>query len=634
MCGICGIVGPATEGRAWVVRQMCAAIAHRGPDAEGIHEDQRAALGMRRLAVIDVATGDQPVFDESGTVVAVFNGEIYNFRQLRERLIGNGHVLRGSSDSECIPHLYEEHGVDFVRHLRGMFAIALWDRRRSRLVLARDRLGKKPLYYRVDPKGLAFASELKALLTDPATDRTVDEEAVSHYLTYQYVPAPHSVLASVRKLEPAHVLVYEDGRHTTSRYWRLDYRPKDARRAVPDEDALAEQLRHRLVDCVRTRLISERPLGAFLSGGLDSSAIVAAMSQVAEGPVKTFSIGFEDEAYNELPFARRVAELYGTDHHELVVRPDVLEILPRLARSFDEPFADSSAIPSYYLAEMARQHVVVALNGDGGDEAFGGYPRYPAFLRTTARRIPSGVARALGGMGRTIRPWGARSHFLRRASYATTLLAASQPADRYARFLSYFLPEQKETLFTADFAARIAGADSHALVREVWDAHAATDDVNRLLAVDSHTYLPGDLLPKVDITTMAVSLEARSPFLDHTLVEWAASLPGDLKVRGSTTKHLFKKALEPWLPQDLIHRRKMGFGVPLGDWLRGPLRTVVHDLLTDATASDRGWFRPEAVRRLIAEHMAGQDHAVRLYALVMLEMWRREVVDVTLKVDA
>jgi len=619
-------VGPPTSDRTATVRRMCKSLTHRGPDAQGLHEDPDLALGMRRLSIIDVAHGEQPVYNESRQIVVVFNGEIYNFRVLQEALRRQGHVLGSESDSECIPHLYEEYGLDFVQHLRGMFAIALWDGKRRRLVLARDRLGKKPLYYREDPYGVAFASELKALLTDPATDRTVDEVAISQYLTYQYVPAPRSALMSVRKLAPGHIAVHEDGRLTTSRYWHLNYAAAGQRETVSEAE-LCEELRKRLLDCVGVRLVSERPLGAFLSGGLDSSAIVAAMSRLATGRVKTFSIGFDEESHNELPFARQVADLYGTDHHELVVRPDVLDILPLLARSFDEPYADSSAIPSYYLAAMARESVVVALNGDGGDEALGGYARYQHYLHASPRRLPSLMTQLLLRGGQALAPWGERSRVFRRASHAALLLAESEPARRYARFLSYFRPEEKQALLSDEFAERVAHDDSYDIVEDIWRAHEATDPVNRLLAVDTYTYLPGDLLPKVDITTMAVSLEARSPLLDHTFVEWAASLPGDYKVRAGKTKYLLKEALEPWLPQSLIHRKKMGFGVPLAAWLRGPLREVMHDLLTDQTARNRGWFRPESVDRLLAEHMAGQDRASHLYALVMLEMWHREVLD-------
>jgi asparagine synthase (glutamine-hydrolysing) len=605
---------------------MCSVLEHRGPDAQGLYEDPSVALGMRRLAIIDVQGGDQPVFDEERSIIAVFNGEIYNFRQLRDELRRMGHVLGGDSDSECIPHLYEEYGTDFVKHLRGMFTIALWDKKRGRLVLARDRLGKKPLYYRLDRDGIAFASELKALLADPATNRDVDEAAISHYLTFQYVPAPYSAIRSVAKLEPAHILVHERGKHVISKYWELEFRDQADMRRV-DEADLAQQMRDRIIDCVKVRLVSDRPVGAFLSGGLDSSAVVAAMSRIAGPGIKTFSIGFDDEQYNELPFARRVAEMYHTEHHEMIVRPDVLDVLPKLARSFDEPYADSSAIPSYYLAQMASQHVVVALNGDGGDETLGGYSRYPKFLQFAPQDIPPIVARVLGWASNSMRPLGGRSDLLRRVSTMGARFAEGDPARRYARLVSYFDPEAKHAILERSFAERTSGEDSYEMVQKIWRAYSAADDVNRLLAVDTHTYLHGDLLSKVDITTMAASLEARSPFLDHTFVEWAALMPGHLKVRGATTKYLFKKALADWLPDDLVHRPKMGFGVPMANWLRGPMRDMMCDLLTDRTARSRGWFQPAAVDRLISAHLGGQNHSSRLYALIMLEMWQREVID-------
>lgn len=626
MCGIAGLVMPRTPQRDAMLRRMSHAITHRGPDSDGFHEDSHAGLAMRRLAIIDVQHGEQPVYNESRQVVAVFNGEIYNYRELQADLEARGHVLGSRSDSDVIPHLYEDYGLDFVQQLHGMFAIALWDRTRSRLVLARDRFGKKPLYYRHDANGTAFASEVKALLADPSTDRTPDPVALSHYLTYQYVPAPFSALASVRKVEPASLLVVEAGGCRTCRYWSLDYRDTAAP-SPSDMPALAEELRDRLLNAVSSRLVSERPLGAFLSGGVDSSAVVAAMSRVSTEQVKTFSIGFDDESFNELPYARQVAQLYGTDHHEMIVRPDVTDILPRIARSFDEPFADSSAIPSYYLAQMAREHVVVALNGDGGDEAFGGYLRYPRFLQTPARDLPPALARSLYRSGRLLRPLAHRSSIANRLWRSSVLLAEPKAARRYARFMSYFRPEEKEGLLSDDFADSIGGADSYDLIDRVWDAHAETDAVNRLLAVDTYTYLPGDLLPKVDITTMASSLEARSPFLDHHLVEWAAALPGELKVRSGTTKWLLKEALEPWLPGELIHRRKMGFGIPLATWLRGPLRELAFDTLTDGRARSRGWFRSNTVSELLTDHMAGRDRSPQIYALLMLELWMRDVVE-------
>lgn len=625
MCGIVGRFAPASDARGDVVRAMNAKIFHRGPDEDGLYEDECIAMAMRRLSIQDVSHGHQPSKSEAGDVVVMFNGEIYNVDSLRELLLQRGHVLASRSDTECIPHLYEEFGLSFVDHLRGMFAIALWDRKKRRLVLVRDRLGKKPLYWTARGDELAFGSELKSLLADPAVPREADWTAISHYLTYQYVPAPWSAVRGVQKVPPGHMVVRDDSGTRIHRYWTLQY----AERGAPDpSDAeLVEQLRERLLDAVKVRMISERPVGAFLSGGLDSSAVVAAMRHVGVSQIRTFSIGFDEETHNELPHARRVAERFETQHEELVVRPDALDVIPKLARQFDEPYADSSAIPSWYLAEMTRRHVVVALNGDGGDEALGGYTRYLRYMRFGARRIPAPVAGALSGMGARIRPQWQRSPLVRKAAVAATLLAEADPADRYARFLSYFRPDEKWSLASSDLRRVIAADDSYGIVRDVWRDAEGTDPINRLLAVDTHTYLPGDLLPKVDITTMAFSLEARSPFLDHQFVEWAAAIPGSRKISGGVSKRLLKLALEGWIDDDLIHRRKQGFGIPIGAWLRGPLREMATDVLTDDTASARGYFDQQAVRSLLSEHMAGQDHAGRLYALMMLELWHREVLE-------
>lgn len=613
----------ATEKRAALVRSMSNRIIHRGPDERGFYESQHVALGVRRLSVQDVAHGQQPVASEDGTVQVVFNGELYNVHRLQRRLRGRGHKLRSGSDTECIPHLYEEYGLDFVQHLHGMFAVALWDAKRERLVLARDRLGKKPLYYSEDPGELKFASEMKSLLADPSLDRTPDHLAIHHYLTLQYVPAPWSALRSVRKLEPGHMLVKSRAGLSTIRYWRPEYPPNGMMVPLSDRE-LAGQLRERLMEAVRIRMISERPLGAFLSGGLDSSAIVASMHHLGVTAIKTFSIGFEEETHNELPHAARVAQRYETEHHEYVVKPDVQDLVPRLARYFDEPYADSSAIPSWYLADLASKHVVVALNGDGGDEALGGYGRYAQYLAGPNRRLPNWVAEPMRRTGYRLRPYGKYSPTLRKAASAAIRFGESDPARRYARFLSYFAPEEKVGLYTQEFMRSVNGCDTYDLLSAIWDEYSETDRVNRLLAVDTLTYLPGDLLPKVDITTMSVSLEARSPFLDQDLVAWVAAIPGDRKMALGNSKAILKGALRGWLDEDLINRRKQGFAIPLAQWLRGPLREMVFDVLTDETAKSRGYFQHAAVVDVISDHMSGVDRSSQLYALLMLELWHRE----------
>ncbi|MEV7003551.1 asparagine synthase (glutamine-hydrolyzing) [Streptomyces sp. NPDC093982] len=622
VCGVAGMVSTGSPDPA-AVRDMCDVLSHRGPDGEGFHRDNHVALGMRRLAIIDVSGGDQPVFNEDRSVVAVFNGEIYNFRELRTDLLRRGHTFRTNGDSECIVHLYEEHGADLVHRLRGMFALAVWDAGKQQLLLARDRVGKKPLYYREAPGQLTFASELKALSAVAPGAREVDPTALHHYLTYQYVPAPWSILRGVRKLPPGCLVTWRGGRMEERRYWKLDFSPSPA---ISEYEA-AERTRELLLEATRIRMLAERPLGAFLSGGIDSSAVVAAMARISSKPVKTFSIGFEDARFDERVHAQAVAQRYGTDHHEFVVGASALEVLPTLAWYFDEPFADSSAIPSFFVAKLSRQHVTVALNGDGGDELFGGYTRYARLAHWERFPFQGAAARPvfkrLGQSLLSTAPPGSR---LRRAGRALTLLSET-PQRRYARMMSYFMPEEKDDLYTEWMRRATYGIDSYELLERAFHESRAVGRVNQLMDVDVNTYLPGDLLVKVDISTMANSLEARSPFLDHQLMEWAARLPAQLKVRGNTTKYLLKKSMEEWLPHAVLYRPKQGFGVPLAHWLRTDLRDVAWDVLTDRTAAARGFFRPEAVRAMLKEHCAGEDHTRRIWALMQFELWHRRFVD-------
>lgn len=621
MCGIAGTVSTGAPD-ADLVRRMCDALVHRGPEDAGYHCDEHAALGMRRLAIIDVAGGAQPVYNEDRTVTAVLNGEVYNFAELRASLRRRGHHLHSVGDTECLVHLYEEYGDALVDHLRGMFAFAVWDAPRRRLLLARDRLGKKPLYWRSTDGTLVFGSELKALMQDPALRREVDPLALHHYLTYQYVPAPSSILRGTHKLPPGHLLIWRDGSAQVRPYWRLDCTP----RHVADEREAAAELRERLLDATRIRMVSERPIGAFLSGGLDSSAVVAAMARQSSERVKTFSIGFDDRAFDERRYARRLAEWYGTEHHELVVTPSALDVLPTLAWHFDEPFADSSAIPSYYVAKMSREHVTVVLNGDGGDECFGGYRRYVAMARSRRITLPSALGPRLDRLGALLAAHSAAHSPLWKAGRVLGLLS-HPPSRRYARMMSYFTPEQKFALYSDALREQLAGVDSYEIMDAAFTASRADSELGTIMDVDINTYLPGDLLVKVDITTMANSLEARSPFLDHRLMEWAAGLPADLKVRGRTTKYLLKKAVADWLPPELPHRPKMGFGVPMAAWLRTELRELSWDLLTDQTARSRGLFRPETITRLLRGHEEGDDHSVRIWALIQFELWHRVFVD-------
>jgi asparagine synthase (glutamine-hydrolysing) len=621
MCGIAGIVSK-DEPDAALVRRMCDVLTHRGPDGAGYHQSAHAALGMRRLAIIDVAGGQQPVYNEDRTVAAVFNGEIYNFAELRAELQGRGHHMVTEGDSECIAHLYEEYGDSLVDHLRGMFAFAVWDGRRRRLLLARDRAGKKPLYWRHDGKSLSFGSELKALAADPGLGRRIDLTALHHYLTYQYVPAPWSIYEGVNKLPPGHILTWHDGMIETRRYWELAGSPNEEVSSVPQA---AERLRELLLQATRIRMMSERPLGAFLSGGIDSSAVVAAMAQSASEPVKTFSIGFEDATLDERAYARIVANRYGTDHHEQIVTSSALEVLPSLAWHYDEPFADSSAIPTFYVSQLSSQHVTVVLTGDGGDESFGGYMRYLAISRAGRLPVPGVIRPSLRSMSMRLFAAGDGQRVQRAARMLDVL---SQPSSRrYARLVSCFMPEHKLAIYTDDMVEQVGGVDSYELIDRAFAASSSPSLAGKLMDVDIHTYLPGDILVKVDIATMACSLEARCPFLDHHLMEWAAGLPTQLKLRRGTTKFLLKKAMEPWLPPELLSRDKQGFGVPMATWLRTSFRDLARDVLTDATARSRGMFRPEAITKLLAEHDQGRDHATRIWALIQFELWHRAYVD-------
>ena len=625
MCGIAGKLDGTGPVDPELLARMCEVIEHRGPDSRGTWCNDGVALGVQRLAVIDLETGDQPIGNEDGSVVVVLNGEIYNFHELRADLERNGHRFATRTDTEVIVHLYEDLGDACVERLRGMFAFALWDTRRRRLLLARDRVGKKPLFYAHRGRTLWFASEPKSILQDPAVQREVNLEAVDAFLHYGYVPHPASAFAGLRKLPPAHVLAWHDGRLETRRYWELSYR----RDPPPgDERDWHERIREELLEATRLRMRSDVPLGAFLSGGVDSSAVVAAMARQASERVKTFAIGFDGAEFDETPYAREVADLLGTEHREFRVRPDALESLPQLIWHYGEPFADSSAIPSFYLAEVTRRHVTVALNGDGGDESFAGYSRYVSALQVHRMR---GLPRPLAVLGRALfgrvppgdDPRSARIR-LRKLFERLPLT----PLERYEAVMLCFTEAERRALYTPELLERIELTSARSAFQEAWEDCDADDPTERLLGLDVMTYLPGDLLVKMDIATMAHSLEVRSPLLDHRFMELAASLPGTSKLNGTQTKRVFKDALRPWLPDRVLDRRKMGFAVPLAEWLRGPLRALPEDVLLDPGALERGWFRPERLRELIDQHRSGHaDHAEKLWALLQLELWQRTYLD-------
>ena len=621
MCGICGLVAPGGTPDPGLVERMCAAIVHRGPDHGAVGTFGRCTLGYRRLRVIDLATGDQPVANEAGDVVAVFNGELYNFRELREELEGREHAVRGTGDTPILPHLYEQEDLRFPERLAGMFAIALWDSRRERLVLARDRLGKKPLLWtRLADGTIAFASELKALLQLPGLRREIDLEAIDAYLALQYVPGPRTALRGIEKVPPGSLLVVDGDRTEVVRYWE----PEPATVAPRTEDEWLALVRETVTAAVRKRLVSDVPLGALLSGGIDSSVVVALMADASVEPVRTFTVGFGDERYDEREYARAVAERYGTTHDEIEVEieADAVDAVARLAAAYDEPLGDEAALPQFLISEVARRHVTVALVGDGGDEAFAGYERYAAF--GLGDRVPGALARPAAALLHRL-PSARREPRSTAFRAARFLEAAATPvAQRYGRLMEIFPLAERLDLWTDDALAELGLPRSAAELL----GPPPKQGVTGLQRLDLQTYLPGDLLLKADIASMAHSLELRSPLLDHDVIALGLALPRSLKLKGREGKQALRRAFAPDLPPQIVARPKMGFGVPISRWFRGELRQLGSDLLLDERARARGWFRREAVERLLNDHAAGRaDHAHRLWCLVMLELWQRTHVE-------
>ena len=627
---MCGIVGFVNNGgrpaEREVLEAMNRAIIHRGPDEDGYYLHQNAALAMRRLSIIDLASGKQPIHNADRTKWIVFNGEIYNYRELRDELEARGHTFYTRSDTEAIIHLFDEFGERCVDHLRGMFAFAIWDETDRSLFAARDRVGKKPLLYSHQTNGdLIFGSEFQAVLEHPSVTREVDHGAIDSYLSYICVPAPETAFKQIRKLEPGHWLKWKDGRVETRRYWLPDLSKKVK---ITEAEAIDETTRL-LRESTRLRMISEVPLGAFLSGGVDSSIVVALMAQESSSPVKTFSIGFEEQDFSELKYARRVAEHVGAEYNEFIVRPDAVEVLPTLVEHFGEPFADSSALPTYYVSRETRRHVTVALNGDGGDESFAGYERYMAMeVAELYRRIPRPLRRLAIEWPINMLP----SSELRKTRVRDVqrfLISANEGrGERYFRWMSAFKPAAKPALYTAAFAAEVAGHRASDVL-DRWFARAeGLGMLDATLLTDQMTYLPNDLLPKVDIASMANSLEARSPFLDHKVIEFAAGLPEGLKMNRFRPKYLLKKVAARLVPPEVVYRRKMGFGVPIGKWFRGEMSGFVSDILLSEASLGRGLFEPAEIRRYVEQHIRGEfDHATQLWALLMLELWYRRFID-------
>lgn len=598
---------------------MCETLVHRGPDAEGIHVGPGIGLGQRRLSIIDLSdTANPPLANEDETLWIVFNGEIYNYRELRQELLARGRRFRTATDTEVLLQLFEEEGEGCLTRLRGMFAFAIWDTRSQTLFAARDRLGEKPFVYARTARAFLFGSEIKAITADPEVHSAPNFRAIDQYLTWQYVPSPQTAFDGIFKLPPAHFLRCDHrGKVDIHRYWSPPSGPKFDRPMQDIEEELAGLLR----ECVRTRMVADVPLGALLSGGIDSGSVVGLMAQESSRPVKTFSIGFDEDEFNELPYARLVAERYGTDHHEFLVRPSAIEILPMLVRHYNEPFADSSAIPTWYVSRMTREHVTVALTGDGGDENFAGYTRYGQMLAW--RRfdtLPRPIRGMFGALGQKVDrlPY---SNLTARLGRGIKMIASNLP-DRYRLMMSTLKEAEKRELYSARFKALAGGNDSCGLDLP-WDA--SMDSLDWMMRNDQNFYLPECLMVKADIASMANSLELRAPFLDHQLVEFAARIPSRLKHDGTAGKQLLRRIARDLLPADILAKRKTGFGVPLAGWFRGELAPMLRAMLLDDRAAGRDLFEPSAVRRMVDEHHRGaRDWSNRLWALLFLELWFRE----------
>ena len=653
---MCGIAGASWSGHAEPLRmndleRMTAVLVHRGPDDAGHYHSWEsksdrgsaastrrssqtagAALGHRRLSIIDLDGGHQPLSNENDSVWIAYNGEIYNYRELRPQLEALGHRFRTSSDTEVIVHLYEQYGATCVDHLRGMFAFAIWDENAQTLFLARDRLGQKPLFYRHSDERLIFASELKAMLQLTGAPRELNPIAVDQFLTYQYVPHPNCILKGYNKLPPAHWLKFHDGKVRIERYWQPPYELNgsgEVGAAQLTESRWKDELRQTLTESVRLRMRSDVPLGAFLSGGIDSTIVTGLMQQLSDRPVHTFSIGFPIKRFDETSYAREAATYLGTEHHESIVEPSAVEILPRLIWQYDEPFADSSAIPTMYLSRMTREHVTVSLSGDGGDELFAGYDRYKAVrLGAQFDRLPRSLQSLLTATIWQRLPASVHQKSFRRRLKRLLSALGEAPQRRYLKWIGIFDDERRRALYHKEFTATLDGFDAAEFLFAAYRECPTRDFVTRTTCADVLTYLPCDILNKVDIASMSFSLECRSPFLDHHVAELAARMPIQLKQRGRTAKRVLIDTFSDLIPQSIQKRKKMGFGVPLDHWFRDELKPMLQDVLLDPRSLNRGYFNPESVTQLVHEHTDGRwDHSYRLWSLLCFETWHRMFLD-------
>lgn len=625
MCGIAGFISiedKRGDERRIKLDAMCRVITHRGPDEQGMAIEGRAALGMRRLSIIDIKTGQQPIYNADRTKLIVFNGEIYNYRELKKDLEARGHKFRTNSDTEAILRAFDEYGTGCLKMLRGMFAFAIWDTVEQSLFIARDRVGKKPLFYTVTAAGdFVFGSELKVLLTHGGVSREIDNSALDAYLTFGYVPEEFCIFKSVHKLAPGHFAKFKGGEVRTEKYWDFDYSREPIK---VKEEQIAEDLLVKLRDAVGVRLISEVPLGAFLSGGVDSSAVVGLMSQIMDQPVKTFSIGFREDSFDELKYARVAAKHFKTDHHEFILTPDFVEAVDDLIWHFDEPFADPSTLPTYMVSKLAREFVTVILSGDGGDELFAGYTRYVVDQkRRGLGRLPRAIRE------RIIRPFSeALPHHASGKNYLFNI--SLDAAARYIDNISQFNLPRKRRLYAGSHRSKMNGGFGvgEAVYGEIAGSVSTGNPTDNLLYLDSKTYLPADILTKVDRMSMASSLEARSPLLDHELIEYVTRIPTSLKLRGGETKYIFKKAVESFVPREILYREKQGFGMPISEWINMQLKDRIRADLGDKLTRERGYFDVTYINVLLDEHASGRrDHSHALWTLWMFELWLRRYID-------
>ncbi|MFQ5709115.1 MAG: asparagine synthase (glutamine-hydrolyzing) [bacterium] len=621
MCGICGVsyFDRAYQVDEPLILSMCDAIQHRGPDDDGWYVKGNTAVGMRRLSIIDLATGHQPISNEDGTIWIVFNGEIYNYLELRTDLEKKGHKFRTRTDTEAIVHAYEEYGDDCPSKLNGMFGFAIFDERRQTLFLARDRLGIKPLYYYCDSRKFAFASELKSILQIKDVPRNVDLQALDIFMTFEYIPAPHSILQNISKLPPGHTLTLRDGKLHVKRYWELQFDEKQV-----DENELSEQLLDLLQDAVKIRLMSDVPLGAFLSGGIDSSSVVALMSRSMNQPVKTFSIGFEESSYNETNYARTIANLFQTEHHEFTIQPNALELTEKLIAHLDEPFGDFSIFPTYLVSKMARDYVTVVLSGDGGDELFAGYDTYIANkVAHSYQRLPAFVRTGLiNPIVDKLPPTSKKKGLINRTRRFVEGMRLPEEL-QHTRWMIFLQEAEKANLYSRDMQTSLNGKRAYDFILENFQAIQSSDVVNRQLYVDIKSYLVDDILVKVDRMSMAVSLEARVPFLDHRFVEFCATIPSRLKLQGKQTKYILKKSMEKILPYDILHRGKEGFSIPIKNWLKTDLKPLMMDVLHPQRIKRDGFFNSDFVENLVSEHLTGvENHSHRLWAMMVFGIWQ------------